>query len=332
MERSKRCSETYGFSAKRPREAFFCDDRVTFMLVYFKDDMTYLTMSSISRALPLDLQGTDLTKLEHKTSVILKNGWRGVVVATGHSEKALADRRAALEEQLHASSQAADVSLSRLERADESECDENIAREQQSEDEILDSCSENTSKDEESQQMEIHNPIVSELKTLNKSVAKLVTMATKLVGNQERILLQLKKIRKLSERDIKRRVTTCVPSTDTSSVAELEPVMYEDVNLVQMGARNLSSSEFGIMVARFLWSDTDLKNGLLCPRKKTASSRPPLDEERSTLFLTAVQKRFSDDDDAVATARDAVNQLGCDLRRGIRNRRAPLVQSNLQSV
>ena len=60
------------------------------------------------------------------------------------------------------------------------------------------------------------------------------------------------------------------------------------------------------------------------PQKRTTHTRPALDDERSQVFCQAVRKRFNDDTDAITVAKDVVNQLGCDLRCGIRFWRRPL--------
>lgn len=333
LERQKRVRE--------PVHPFQSETRVSYALLYFKEDMTYMTISSLSQALPHNLRGSDLTKLPLKSSLQLRNSWFGVVVAVSLNERTLSDQQATLERKIRAQEQSRDLSLSRLEsvNSDESDNDTEVICESLSEEEFsaVDNgalgSKETTSHKKTifgaSESSSISEPsartVTAELKLLNISVTKLLTNNSQQLKVMESSLKQLKKIRKALEQNSGRPNAYVAPSDDT--IESLEPIMYNGVDIVRLGNRNLSPSEYGILLGRFLWSDEELKDGILCPKKRSQATRSPLDNERSNVFLNAVFTRYGRDEDAVCTARDAINQLGCDIRRGSRHRRPPLISS-----
>ena len=98
-----------------------------------------------------------------------------------------------------------------------------------------------------------------------------------------------------------------------------EPVIFEGTDLVSFGKKNANIVSFGLDIARRLWSDDELKNGRLLPRR--SRGRPSLSHEKSGLWTKAVQTRFQlDDAEDMRPAIVAVNQLGVDLKSGKRMR------------
>ena len=84
-----------------------------------------------------------------------------------------------------------------------------------------------------------------------------------------------------------------------------------------MGSKNLDPSQFGVFLARFLFTDDDIEKKMLHPKR--SSSRPPLSPSRSKVFKEAITNRFGRE--AMDEAVRAVNSLGNDLKKGRRKRK-----------
>jgi hypothetical protein len=166
------------------------------------------------------------------------------------------------------------------------------------------------------------SPVVVELKIINKQLVKILHTQKRFLAKQECQLKESRKLRRLIGLQSNRNGQAAAAVEDQAP--NPEPVMHNDTNLATLGERNLSPSEFGILLARQLWSDEELRAGLLLPRRRSLNNaRQGMSPTRSGLFVRACRSRFGDEV-ATETARDAANQLGCDLRRGIRARRDPL--------
>ena len=126
---------------------------------------------------------------------------------------------------------------------------------------------------------------------------------------QQQIWKELRYMRKASE---KKDDTPIDPHT-------LEPVLYEGKNLTAMGDRKMEPTVYGQLIARELFSDKELEESMLFPVRD--GGRPALSPKRSELLRTALTNRFQDDN-AVADAIASINQLGNDLKRGRRKRKA----------
>lgn len=132
----------------------------------------------------------------------------------------------------------------------------------------------------------------------------------------------LKEQRKLRRNLVKKCHADQKDRTENSDEvpAVLEPVMFEGVNLTSLASRNLCPSNFGLLIARKLWSDDELKSQRLRPQRSTG--RPPLSPNRSVIFEQSVLARFpSAGADALSEATAAINQLGNDLKSGKRSRK-----------
>lgn len=106
---------------------------------------------------------------------------------------------------------------------------------------------------------------------------------------------------------------------EDENAAPQQSVIYDNVNLVTLGSRNLNMASYGVKIARRLWRDDELAERRLFPVRR--KGRPSLDEEKSDLWLNAVKNRFRIlDDDDVRPAITAVNQLGVDINGGKRKR------------
>lgn len=123
--------------------------------------------------------------------------------------------------------------------------------------------------------------------------------------NHSAILKEMRSIRKRMQK----------PSIE--AVADVAPVFFQDVDVASMGSKNLDPSQFGVFLARFLFTDDDIEKKMLYPKR--SSSRPPLSPSRSKVFKEAITNRFGRE--AMDEAVRAVNSLGNDLKKGRRKRK-----------
>lgn len=146
--------------------------------------------------------------------------------------------------------------------------------------------------------------ILQELQKLNKT-------AKSIFLTQEKMLKQITKIR----RDGAALHTAAVPTTRP------EPVMFGEINLAELGPRSLDVTNFALTVARKLWSDDELKLGMVS-KKRVNRGRPPLSPLRTSLLFDSLKSRFKLDDngDELEEACRAINQLGNDINSGKRKR------------
>lgn len=144
---------------------------------------------------------------------------------------------------------------------------------------------------------------------------KLLKQIVQQQARQEKILIGIHRELKRANK-AKASVSPLVDRNDN-----LEPVLYNDINLVECAARNASPSLFGIEAARQLWTDDEIKAGRVGIAKRRRG-RPPLDLERQDVWAKACKVRFRNDTESLAEAVAAVNQLGNDLNQGKRARSA----------
>ena len=93
--------------------------------------------------------------------------------------------------------------------------------------------------------------------------------------------------------------------------------IFNGQNVTTLGDKNMDMSSYGVMLARRMFTDDEIKSSMLFPTRSTA--RPSLSPTRSQIFREAVTARFGDED--IKEAVVAVNCLGNDLKRGKRKRR-----------
>lgn len=108
---------------------------------------------------------------------------------------------------------------------------------------------------------------------------------------------------------------------DSEGTWTVEPVLYNETDLLKIGNKNLDVTNYGLKIARTMWTDAELMESRLLP-KREISSKKPLSPNRSDLFKRAIISRFRlHDEDEVYPAIHAVNQLCTDLKAGKRRRR-----------
>lgn len=115
-------------------------------------------------------------------------------------------------------------------------------------------------------------------------------------------------------------VTQTYGLLDSQEGEERSPVIYNGVDMLKIKPFNLDVSNYAIKVARLLWSDSELKNSRLLPKRETGR-KGSMSPERTKIFKNAIEGRFSADETQMASAIAAVNQLGSDLTRGKRVRK-----------
>lgn len=303
-------------SHKRQREAvdpFGFQKAVTYALLYFKNDLTYLSVSSISRALPSNLLGSDLRNLPRKSSVTLKNGWCGVVVDVSDNEQHIFTLRQTLERKLQEREESRDVSLSQLGSLDLDSRDITSKFANSQHEHFQTSDSENESDTENSKFTAANSKsddkqdlILSEIKAISKKLAQIAS-------DQEKIKKDLHAIKKKAFK-----------TEDHEKKDTVEAVMFEGVDVANLGQNNMDPSHFGVCLARHLFTDEELRDNMLFPQR--SSSRPPLSPKRSDVFRLAINSRFSPE--ALDEASRAVNCLGNDLKKGRRWRKKIGVKFN----
>ena len=119
-----------------------------------------------------------------------------------------------------------------------------------------------------------------------------------------------------------------VPSSSPVTQAEIrssEELVCPDTGENLLDMVGSSASKFACNLARKLFSEDDLINGMLEPQRD--SPRQQLDRTKIDLIKSCVLKRFPNDDwNAV---REAVNQLGRDLKRKRKMKPSPLVDEDI---
>lgn len=318
------------------------------MLIYFKEDKSYCEPLSNSHLIPPNVS------LDVKQKITLKNGWKGCILARGDSTSALAGEVSRLEKKLATRRETANVSIDTIsttihfegQNGSQTEdgvrpsgIDELATREAQSIDvnsvsvnqsgtdnpEEADTSSSSDSDDTIQNPEESSGQIAVAVTRPGKDqltlFRELLAVNRKIAKQQKMQVAELRKLRQAFSRSSRTpRALSDSASSSALSDTEATPVLYKDCDLTKIGERNMTPTEYGIELARKLWTDDELREGILCPKRRAPSTRQALDPNRSRLFLQACRSRFKDEVNTVS-ARDAANQLGCDIRRGIRKRK-----------
>ena len=113
------------------------------------------------------------------------------------------------------------------------------------------------------------------------TIANKVRLLSEVLSNYRSKLCNERSLNKLS-------IGGSVPMENRIEAAVArEPVLFADTNLTSIGYRNLSPRNYGLLIARRLWSDEELKSQRLRPRR--SGGRPPLSPNRTTSFEEALK-------------------------------------------
>lgn len=291
------------------------------VLFYFKEDLTYLTVSSLSKALPQNLQGSDLRKLTPKSCLTLSNGWKGVVVATSTNLIELDEIRDKLERKLSALDQSQDVSFSVLENQVDSEChnEEDAVGNQRESTFLVSHEAEGLSQDQRSDSEDEEAIIPSQL-LLSRRLAKMNDNQLKTNKLLASLNNEVTKVRKLLARFVTEKYKTGA-AVETPAVENetQDPVLHNGLDLLKAGRRNFEMTHFALHIARILWTDAELMEKRLFPKSQNI---PPLSPIRSEKFATCIKRKYRLDDEHIEPAVRAVNQLALDIKNGKRKRKS----------
>jgi hypothetical protein len=284
-------------------------------LMLFLEERLYTIISSSSLQF---CRSTDHSSLKENQNVILKNGSAAKIVKIASVEEHLKVYQRRLERKLDCCSSINDTdSFAFLNNTINSEFEtqkEFCAPKEVNKDvdANIEGPFEVTDLDVESEETQSTNSI---LLNILKEQQKTNELLQQSISYQREHSKHLKKLHKKCLSD------STKPVADVE-VSLLPKVMYENVNLTAIGSRSLDPSNYGLVLARQLWTDEELKGGMLA-KKRSSSGRPPLSPNRSLLFNEAIKARFGfEENDCLTDAQRAVNQLGNDLRSGKRQRYA----------
>ena len=158
-------------------------------------------------------------------------------------------------------------------------------------------------------------------RTENTSQENSIPLLKESIKLQKQILEELVRFRRQEARRWRRSMRDAHVEPPVDQVeGNFEEEMYNGKDLVKIKPFNMDISQYGTKVSRILWTDEELSEGRLLPRRSTGRSGT-LSPNRTLIFKRAVKKRFhlSEDED-LSPAITAVNQLGSDVNRGKRRR------------
>lgn len=156
--------------------------------------------------------------------------------------------------------------------------------------------------------------------TLNDKMSTLVSLFEANNEIQSEILKEVSKMKRILHRQLQSETQKPISRVDNLELENSEPVLYNGVDLSRIKPNNLDLTNFSLKVARILWSDEDLKHHRLLPKRAIGKRQESLSPVRTELFKRSVKTRFGEDEDLLATAVAAVNQLGSDISRDKRRR------------
>lgn len=293
-----------------------------YLLLYFEDG-AYEIISSNHTLLP---SGYDYGSSSVRDEIRMKPGFKAIILAKSERKDDLRLYERRLSQKLDNEKPKFDDSFGFMEKStnlsqatsEESTdmsltaSDENPKQtpEEDSDDTVILSCTEQEKTDNEDHStsfLDISQTTAKhDLKTLSVLKQNAILMKKQL-QTQNEILKQLKSIKRLmkGKGEMKMR-------------EDVEAVIYEGTNLATIGHRNMDPSQFGVQLARHLFSDDELTSNMLFPKR--SSGRPALSPTRSEKFYEAVKSRFREEE-AVAEAARSANSLGNDLKKGKRKRK-----------
>ena len=302
---------------KRQKKAFekYRSPQSGYLLLYFEDG-AYEILHSNHSLLP---SGFDYEDVNIRSEIRMKPGFIGIVLAKSTSESDLKLYERRLSSRLdngtpgfddsfrfldissnrtnvsdtEAPQTPASASTVLLTNSDSETCEKQVGVEEEHTDQN------DTINSENSQTIHDDVTIVSILKQQTAAIRKQLKV-------QEDILKETRAIKRF----IKGKV-------DFPSNANVSPVIYNDTNIATLGHKNLDPSQFGLLLSRHLFTDEELKEKMLYPKR--TSGRSALSPVRSQKFVEAVESRFCDE--AVDEAIRSANSLGNDLKKGRRKRK-----------
>ena len=290
----------------------FPESTVCYVLLFWEDEQKYELLPSSSTYF---LHGTDLRNALPKERVRLRDETEATVIAVSEDKNDILKLQQRLEKKLNKGSriQIDDDSFGFLHRTIEAEDGESFASPPASPE--TNPCSASVSASQPECNMSTPVPLPDrEIPPPVSVEEKLLRQLVQRSGRQEKLLTAI--LRELKRQRPKRSTDAHVL---TQVDKDLEPVVFENQNLIECAPRNATPSLFGIEVARVLWNDDELKSGRIgtCKRRR---GRPSLDIERQALWIKACETRFHHDYDMMDQAKAAVNQLGNDLNQNKRKR------------
>ena len=302
-------NRTKAVAASRFPESTVCN-----VLLFWEDEQKYESLPSSSTYFP---HGTNVRNALPKERVRLRDETVATVIAVSDDKNDILKLQQRLEKKLNKCShiQIEEDSFRFLDRTSEAEGNGESFASSPASPVTSPPCSAAASASQPECNISTSvSPSDREIPTPVSVEAKLLRPLVQRSGRQEKLLTAI--LRELKRQRPKR-------STDAQVLTQvdkdLEPVVFENQNLIECAPRNATPSLFGIEVARILWNDDELKNGRIgtCKRRR---GRPALDIERQALWIKACETRFHHDCDMIDQAKAAVNQLGNDLKQDKRKR------------
>ena len=124
-----------------------------------------------------------------------------------------------------------------------------------------------------------------QLKLINKSIVKCHEVLKEVLKEQVTT-------RKILQRAFPKSPKTIAPVCDIEE-ATVEPVLHNGTNLLKVGQRNADSIRYSLSLARELWTDQELAERRLYPKRNNQSLSP----DRSGKFRTCLFRRFGIEDE-----------------------------------
>lgn len=169
----------------------------------------------------------------------------------------------------------------------------------------------NTVRNEDSQNL---SNTETKKSSYDQQIINILNKQTKILEKgaivQKKCLNQLKSIKKVLSQKNNQQEDVHV---------NVAPIIFNGIDLVKLGHNNYDASQFGLVLGRTLFTDAELSAGMMDPKR--VNSRVPLSPNRTMLFKQVVEARFQRKS-SIEEAVSSLNQLGTDLKRGKRKRRA----------
>ena len=289
---------------RKPVEKYGEEPGSGYILVYFMKEHKYDIILSSSTLFP---HGFSFNDCRPKQTVCMKPDITARIIAKSIFEKDMEIYRTRMERKLR-ETENIDVSTDSLNFLNQT-----VKSTSEEVDEDDDTLSVHSLGDEtmsmamsSQSQSEVSHQSVSVVCPTETGTSEEATWLRKLADNQSVMIKELKKIRKSL-------------SKNNEVVRNLQPssIFYKGMDLVTLGRNNLEPSRYAAKLGRALFSDEELQQGMLFPKRSTG--RPSLSPSRSSIFKRAFQERFPEEEEMeIGVA--AVNCLGNDLKKGKRKR------------
>ena len=286
---------------RKPVDKFGGETGSGYVLLYFIDEHKYDVLPSSST---LFAQGFSYHDCCPKQTVVMKPDITAKVVAKSVFQKDMEIYRTRMEAKLRETSvlDVSNDSLNFLSKGQDVEAD---ANDDNDNDTVSIHTLTGSVSDGASKSVSLTNSFTETTGESNANSEEL-ELLKKIVANQNIMVKELKKLRK-SFGNRNEVVRNLQPA----------PVFYKGMDMVSLGRNNLDPSRYAAKLGRALFTDQELQEGMLFPKRSTG--RPSLSPTRSTLFKKAFQERFPDEEE-IEVGVAAVNCLGNDLKKGKRKR------------